>query len=135
MSGYCHMLSVVVVCDANVLNSMQQVLNICTEFGVDYDVKFNDTKSIAIRVDPRVNVARKPLQLRKVGLAWCYFRCSFEHVKMFFRVFNSCFKLYLRKEQAAGSDINTVELFKSYCLPNITYAYKALPLSKPTFVD
>jgi len=26
---------------AHTLKSMQQMLNICTEFGVDYDVKFN----------------------------------------------------------------------------------------------
>jgi len=42
---------------------MQQMLNICTEFGVDYDVKFNDMKSVAMRVGPRFHVACKPLDL------------------------------------------------------------------------
>jgi len=32
---------------AHTVNGMQQMLNIYTEFGVDYDVKFNDIKSVA----------------------------------------------------------------------------------------
>jgi len=55
-----------------------------------------------------------------------YFRCSFEHVKLKF--FPVCNCMYA-KAQAAGSEINTVELFKSYCLPHITYAYEAIPFS------
>ena len=60
-------------------------------------------------------------------VAWRYLRCSFEHVKLkFFRVFNCIYA----KSKAAGSEINTVELFKSYCLPHITYVCEALPFSK-----
>jgi len=120
---------------------MQQMLNICTEFGVDYDVKFNDTKSVAMRVGPRFNVACKSLELdgkalrfvdcvkylRVNILAWHHFKCSFEHVKLkFFRAFNCIYT----KIKADGSEINTVELFKSYCLPHITYACEAIPFSK-----
>jgi len=126
---------------AHTMNGMQQMLNICTEFGVDYDVKFNDMKSVAMRVGTRFHVACKPLDLggkvlrfvdsvKYLGVnivAWRYFRCSFEHVKLkFFRVFNCIYA----KSKAAGSEINTVELFKSYCLPHITYACEALPFSK-----
>jgi len=124
---------------AHTSKSMQQMLNICTEFVVDHDVKFNDTKSVAMRVGPCFNVACKSLELddkalvdsvKYLGvniLAWHHFRCSFEHVKLkFFRAFNCIYT----KSKAAGSEINTVELFKSYCLPHITYACKALPFSK-----
>jgi len=70
------------------LNGMQQMLDICTEYGVDCDVKFNDSKSVAMRVGPRFNVACKALELsgksirfvdsvKYLGVnivAWCYFR-------------------------------------------------------------
>jgi len=40
-------------------------------------------------------------------VAWRYFSCSFEHVKLkFFRVLNCIYA----KAQADGSEINTVEL-------------------------
>jgi len=79
------------------------MLNICMEFGVDYDVKFNYMKSVAMRVGPRFNVACKSLELggkalrfvdsvKYLGvniLAWRFFKCSFAHVKLkFFRLFN-----------------------------------------------
>lgn len=49
------------------------------------------------------------------------------HIKLkFFRVFNCIYA----KSKATGSKIHTVELFKSYCLPYITFACKAPPFSK-----
>ena len=127
---------------AHTSNSIQQMLNICRpmEFGDDYDVKFNDMKSLAMRVGPRFNVACKSLELGGKALrfvysveylginilAWRFFKCSFEHVKLkFFRVFNCIYA----KSKAADSEVTTVELFKSYCLPHITYAREALPFS------
>ena len=32
---------------------MQCMLNICTDFGTEYDVKFNENKSVALRIGPR----------------------------------------------------------------------------------
>ena len=83
---------------------------ICTNFGTDYDVKFNDTKSVAMRIGPRFNAVCKSLQLagnclqvvdsvKYLGvcsLASRYLRCSFEDAKM---KFFSCFELYFCKEQ------------------------------------
>ena len=94
-----------------------------------------------MRVGPRFNVACKSVELDGKALkfvdsvkylavnilAWHHFRCSFEHVKLKF--FPACNCIYT-KSKAAGIEINTVELFKSYCLPHITYACEALPFSK-----
>jgi len=91
-----------------------------------------------MRVDPRFNGACMPLDLVGKALGFVdsveflglntvarrYFRCSFEHVKLkFFRVF----KCIDAKSKAAGSEINTVKLFKSYCIPYITYASMRSP--------
>ena len=40
---------------AHNLNGMQRMLDICTDFGIEYGVKFNETKSVALRICPRFN--------------------------------------------------------------------------------
>jgi len=55
---------------AHTLNGMQKMRNICTEFGIKYDVKFNDTKSVAMRIGPRFTVCCKPLELAGRCLAY-----------------------------------------------------------------
>ena len=42
---------------------MQPMLYICIDFGTDYDVKFNDTKSVGVRIGPMFNAVCKSLQL------------------------------------------------------------------------
>jgi len=49
---------------------MQHMLNICMEFGVDYDVKFNDMKSVAMRVDPLHPRTVQCSQCHSSGV-WC----------------------------------------------------------------
>jgi len=39
------------------------MLNICTDCGIEYDVKFNNTKSVAMRIGPRINADCQTLQL------------------------------------------------------------------------
>jgi len=52
--------------------------------------------------------------------------CTVDHVKVkFYRIFNC---LYSRSK-AANSELVTVELMKSYCLPIILYATEAVSLS------
>ena len=48
---------------AHTLDCMQKMFNICTEFGTEYDVKCNDSKSVAMRIGPRFTVCCKPLEL------------------------------------------------------------------------
>jgi len=55
-----------------------------------------------------------------------HFKCTVDHIKVkFYRVFNC---LYYRSK-AAHSELVTVELIKSYCLPLILYATEMMPLS------
>ena len=129
---------------AHSLNGMQLMLDICTNFGVEYDVIFNNSKSGIMRIGPRYNVVCAPLQLAGKCLQFVEsikylgvhivanrkFKCTFEEVKLkFFRVFNC---IYARSK-AANSEIATVELLKYYCLPYITYACEAVSFSKTEF--
>jgi len=56
-----------------------------------------------------------------------YFRCNVQRVKMkFYRVFNAIYS----KSKGANSQLVTVELMKSYCLPFIMYATESVSLSR-----
>jgi len=39
------------------------MLKICDDFAVEYDIKFNTGKSVAMRIGPRYNVICEPLEL------------------------------------------------------------------------
>jgi len=79
---------------AHSLNGMQLMLDICTNFGVEYDVIFNNSKSDIMRIGPRYNVVCAPLQLsgkclqfvesiKYLGVhivANLKFKCTFEEV-------------------------------------------------------
>ena len=87
---------------AHTLNGMQCMLNICTDFGTEYDVKFNENNSVALRIGPCFNSVCKPLVLGSRCLQFVdsvkylgvcivashHFKCSFEDVKL---KFFSCF--------------------------------------------
>jgi len=92
----------------------------------------------------RVNVICEPLKLAGKDLQFVqslkylgvflvsakHFKCTVDHIKVkFYRVFNC---LYSRNK-AAHSELVTVELIKSYCLPlilyTVTYATEVMPLS------
>ena len=122
------------------VNAMRCMLQICDEFAVDFDVKFNSTKSVAMRIGCRYNAICEPLELdgdtlkyvdsvKILGvclIASIYFKCSVDHVKVkFYRVFNSIFS----RRKAANSEMATVQLLKSYCLPFLLYGSEAVGLS------
>jgi hypothetical protein len=121
--------------------SMQKMLNICDEFANDVDVKFNTTKSSAMRIGDRFKVNCAPLILAGNHLQYVKefkylgvnivsgrgFRTTFDHVKVkFYRTFNAI----LSKSRASNSELISVQLLKSYCLPFLTYACEALCLAK-----
>jgi len=55
------------------------------------------------------------------------FKCSYDHVKLkFYRAFNA---LYYRS-RCSNSELVTVELLKSYCLPELLYAVESSAPSK-----
>ena len=102
---------------------------------------FNSSKSVAMRVGDRYDVQCAPLTLsggdlhlvksiKYLGIyvtAAKQFKCTLEHVKIkFFRTFNAIYS----KSKGAHSELVSVELLKSYCLPFLLYATEAIPLSK-----
>jgi len=123
------------------VNAMRIMLDICEKFAVDFDIKLNGSKSVAMRIDARFDAECVPLTLsgselqfvstiKYLGIcitAGKYFKCSMDNVKMkFYRVFNAIYS----KCKGVNSELVTVELMKSYCLPFIMYATEALPLTK-----
>jgi len=122
------------------VNAMRCMLHICDDFAYEYDLKFNTEKSVAMRIGPRfdakcvsLELAGKELQfvqsLKYLGTYWVSARrpkCSVDHIKVkFYRAFNCVYS----KSKGTNSELVTVELLKSYCLPFILYASEVLPLS------
>ena len=110
------------------------------EFAVEYDVKFNCNKSVAIHIGTRYNVMCEPFVLsgnklqfvcsvKYLGIVLVSDRkikFSVDHVKVkFFRAFNCIYY----KSKGANSELVTVELLKSYCIPGLLYAAEAISLS------
>jgi len=48
---------------AHYLNAIRQMLRICEEFAFDFDMKFNSSKSVAMRIGDRFKVKCEPLIL------------------------------------------------------------------------
>ena len=58
-----------------------------------------------------------------------YFKCSFDHVKLkFYRCFNTVFY----RSKNAGSELVSVQLMQSICLPLLMYSVEALHPNKTT---
>jgi len=45
------------------LNAMRHMLQVCEQFAIDVDVKFNSSKSVVLRIGCRYNASCEPLQL------------------------------------------------------------------------
>ena len=69
------------------------------------------------------------MSLKYLGIcikAFTHFKCSVEHLKLkFYRVFNCKFS----RSKGANSELTTVELLKSYCLPFLLYGFDTVSLS------
>ena len=95
-----------------------------------------------VRIGERFNVKCAPLTLNGCklhfvqGLTYLgvhisaskHFKCCVKNVRMkFYRTFNPIYT----KSKGANSELTSVQLFKSYCLPFILYTTEAkIPLSK-----
>jgi len=115
---------------------MQKMLDICESFADDCDMRFNCTKSFALRIGPRflcnyaaLTLCGEPLiyatSVKYLGVyltAAKSFKCSYDHIKLkFYRTFNA---LYSRSK-ASNSERVCLELFRSYCLPFLLYAVES----------
>lgn len=110
-----------------------RLLDICSDFAVDYDLKFNINKSVIMRVGKRFNVKCNSLilsgnELRSVTcinylgihiLAAERFKFDYSIMKSkLYQTFNMIFS----KSKNSNTELVTVELFQSYCLSIILYA-------------
>jgi len=117
------------------------MLSVCEEFAADLDIKFNTSKSFAMRVGKRFNVHCAPLILAGIALkfvsrptvrylgvylmAGTKWKLSVDHLKLkFYRVSNCIYS----RCKSQNSELVTVELLKSYCLPFLLYASEAVSL-------
>jgi len=106
------------------------MLDLCDVFSADFDVKFNTAQTVAMRMDigPRFDAVCADLtlsgriiqyvqSLKYIGVcikANRTFVCKFYHVKAkFYRTFNCIYA----KSSAANSELTTIELLRSFCLP------------------
>lgn len=131
---------------SHTVNAMRHMLAICEQFAVEFDLKFNSSKSVALRIGKRYKVQCAPFflsggqlnfvsELKYLGVylvaAKC-FKTSVSHLKVkFYRVFNCIYA----HSKAANSEIVTVELVKAYCLPLLLYASESVLLLKSQLHD
>jgi len=127
-------------------NAMRCMLAICDQFAAEFDLKFNNTKSVAMRIGKRYSVQCAPFslsggelkcvnELKYLGVylvaAKC-FKTSLNHLKVkFYRVFNCIYS----RSKAANSEMVTVQLLKAFCLPVLLYASESILLSNSQLHD
>jgi len=117
---------------AHSLSGIRKMLKICEEFAEDYDMKFNSSTSVAMRIGEGYKVKCEPLTLRGSQLQFVQSlkylgvqfvaakkcTCSVDKVKVnFYRVFNV---IYARSK-GAQTEMVTLQLFKSYCVYRLCY--------------
>jgi len=126
---------------AHSLNAVRQMLRICEEFATEFDMKFDSSKSVVMRIGERYKVKFEPLMLAGYELqlvqslkylgaqfvAAKKLKCSVDNVRLeFYRTFNAIYS----RSKGAQSEMVTLQLFKSYCLSFMLYATEVMPKSK-----
>ena len=119
------------------VSCMQHMLDICSDIAKVLDLKFNVKKSAVLRIAKRFNVKCSGLlldgqvipyveEVKYLGVVLkrgLVFNRSFSSAKVkFYRCFNAIYS----KAFFASEDV-LVSLFKSYCLPIITYSCESVP--------
>jgi len=122
---------------ANSVMEMQKMLDVCFNMMHDIDMCFNVSKSVAMRCGDRFkascasltlggNVIHYTDKLKYLGVvfkAGKRITCACDHVKLsFYKVFNA---LYARSK-SSQSELISVQLMKSFCIPVIMYAMEVM---------
>jgi len=123
------------------LNAVRQMLRICEEFATEFDMKFNSSKSVVMRIGERYEVKCEPLMLAGYELQFVQslkylgaqfvaakkLKCSVDNVRLkFYRTFNAIYS----RSKGTQSEMVTLQLFKPYCLSFMLHATEVMPLSK-----
>jgi len=121
---------------SNSFTDMQMLLNLCFSLITDLNLSFNSNKSMFLRIGARFAACCAPLNLgghilekvhciRYLGITIMEgrkFNCNFDPVKSsFYRSFNSIY----RKSKMNESELISVFLTQTICLPILTYALEA----------
>lgn len=119
------------------VTSMQKMIDICCEVLKHLDLKFNVRKSCAIRIGPRCNHFCAALTVDNNALEYVnetkylgviiksgkYFSVSYAQSKYkFYRCFNAIYN----HSKCGSSELISINLMKSYCLPILLYASEAI---------
>jgi len=59
------------------------MLQVCDQLSVDFDVKFNSTKSVALRIGCRYNVNCEPLELAGDKLKYTYSKYKYKYKRKY----------------------------------------------------
>ena len=128
------------------LCGMQNMLNICSNFAINFDLKFNVNKSFSMRIGKRHKKACERLilnnelleyvcELKYLGItikSSSKFDVNFDPFKRkFYRSFNAIYS----KSKANNSELVSVQLMYSYCMRMIWYSIEALKLTKTIAVS
>jgi len=109
---------------------LQKLLDICIQYGFQWDIKFNPDKSYAGTLggdhptSVNVELSNKPLQwavqLKYLG---CVFRCRSCDIKLdsFVGKFYGAFNNIMRVLGSNRNELVAVHLMSSYCLPSLLY--------------
>jgi len=119
------------------VNAMRRMLAICDQFAVEFDLKFNTSKSLAMRIGNRYSVDCAPFtlsggqlkftsQVKYLGVYLVAAKCfttSVSHLKVNFFAFLTVFIPVLK---LLALEIVNVQLLKAYCLPFLLYASESV---------
>jgi len=118
---------------------MQRMLSICDRFSKEFDMKFNNKKSVACRIGRRYNFECASLILSGSALLYVkeftYLGVMIKADKKFTVVFSNQRSKFYRsfnaiycKSKYSNCELISVNLMKSYCIPIITYCTESLNL-------
>ena len=129
---------------AQTSHDMQCMLDICQSEIVALDLQFNVSKSVVMRVGPRWNACCAEFVLGTATLKFVdsvkylgvYFKsgkkfsCTYDHLKL--RYYSSFNALYSRSK-SSNSELVSIELVKSFCLPVLLYGIEVTGPRKSAF--
>lgn len=128
---------------SNSYSDLQRMLDICALEASSIDMSFNVKKSFVLRCGARFKsncadlclgseIIAKVDSIKYLGIVFMsgyVLKCNLESAKVaFYRAFNALYS----KCSSSASELSSVFLMKSYCLPILTFSFEALILSRST---
>ena len=118
--------------------ALQQMMDICSKYGLEWDISFNPKKSQAMLVGPKYKMVPAPLNLSNGKVSWVdsfkylgvvvksykSFQCDITAtVSKFYRCLNSLLRFRCRP-----SDVVQIHLLMAHAAPILTYAIEVIKI-------